>query len=77
MSKQEDKTACKDCYLAMFSFLENHYELTKSDDIAVLLGSMSIMNDGKPVDKAILAAWNRAIINVCENKADACFKILK
>lgn len=77
MSKQEDEIACKECYLAMFSFLQEHYELTRSDDIAVLLGSMSIMNDGLPVDKAILAAWNRAILNVCEENIDAYFKIRK
>ena len=51
----------KQAYRAMISFLENYYELTKSDDIGALLGSMAILEDGKPIDIAMWDEWCIAI----------------
>jgi hypothetical protein len=35
-------------YLAMFSFLEEHWRRGGSDELAMLLSSMSLLPDGKP-----------------------------
>ncbi len=51
----------EDAYRAMFLFLEGYYELTKADDVAALLGSMSILQDGKPADMAMWSEWQSAI----------------
>ena len=57
-------------YSAMYSFLEEYYQLTKSDDIGGLLGSMSVLPDGGPADAAILEEWNVALSKAMEGKVD-------
>ena len=70
------KLTSKEAYLAMFTFLDKHYELTKSDDIGALLGSMALLQDGCPVDSAIQSDWESAIDTVIEGAADANFKLI-
>lgn len=48
-------------YAAMFHFLEQIYERTKSDDLAGLLGGMSLLTDGSPADPAITNDWHDAV----------------
>jgi len=47
-------------YAAMYHFLDQYYQQTKSDDVGALLGSMSLLN-GEPVDSAISGDWEDAI----------------
>ncbi len=54
----------KEAFLAMFSFLEKHYDLTKSDDIGALLGSMSLLEDGVTADSAVWEEWQESIKRV-------------
>lgn len=51
----------KEAYAAMFAFLENHYRLTESDDLATLLSSMSLLPDGSTADPAIQEDWLYAL----------------
>jgi hypothetical protein len=48
-------------YLAMFAFLENHYQSTGSSDIGALLESLSLLPDGSPADPAHRGEWQSAI----------------
>lgn len=48
-------------YAAMFYFLERYWEREKSDEIAMLLGGMSILQDGGTADPAYLQDWNEAV----------------
>lgn len=48
-------------YAAMFHFLEDFYFRTKSDDVGSLLGSMSILPDGRPADQALAGDWQKAM----------------
>ncbi len=57
----EDKLTIKESYLAMIMFLENLYELTKSDDIGSILGSMQLMADGGTMDPAYWNDWIKAV----------------
>ncbi|MEO0553900.1 MAG: hypothetical protein AAF149_11900 [Bacteroidota bacterium] len=41
----------------MIAYLENLYELTKSDDLAIILGSMQLMEDGSTMDSAYWYDW--------------------
>lgn len=50
-----------DAYRAMFQFLEAHYNRTKSDEVAGLLGSMALTTDGKPMDPAMWSDWLAAV----------------
>ena len=51
-------------YQAMFSFIENLYEMTKDSELGGYLGSMQILEDGKPADPAYSVDWERAIAKV-------------
>ncbi|MCI5143731.1 MAG: hypothetical protein D3909_18805 [Candidatus Electrothrix sp. ATG1] len=64
-------------YSAMFEFLLQYYERTKSDDIGTLLGSMSLLNDGKPADAAIWHEWVQCVNNAKINKCDLSLEIKK
>ena len=48
-------------YAAMFHFLETFWESTKSDEVAGLLGSMALLQDGKPADAAMWNDWNKSV----------------
>lgn len=50
-----------EAYAAMFAFLDDRYQLTKSDDLGALLGSMSLLPSGGTADPAIWEDWLNAI----------------
>ena len=52
----------REAYLAMFSFLEQRYDMTKSDELGALLGSMSLLRDGGTADPAIWEDWCQAVL---------------
>lgn len=57
MSKLTEKEA----FAAMFAFLEHRFSLTASDDLASLLGGMSLLPDGAPADAALWQDWLNAV----------------
>ena len=67
----------KQAYLAMFSFLEAHYERTKSDEIGALLGSMSFLPDGGPADPAIESEWRAAVESAKSGSVDANMRLTR
>ena len=60
----EEMLSTKDAYKAMFVFLERIYNITKSDELGILLGSMSLLDNNKPVDSAMWEDWLKAIEKV-------------
>lgn len=48
-------------YAAMFRFLDQLYLRTKSEELAGLLGGMSMLDDGSPADPAIVNDWREAV----------------
>jgi hypothetical protein len=48
-------------YKIMFRFLEDRYFRLPSDDLGGLLGELSLQEDGKPGDPAIMKDWERAV----------------
>jgi hypothetical protein len=63
----------KTAYIAMYKFLENEYNLTKSDDIGGLLGGMSLLINGDTADPAAWSDWLNAVENA--EKADNDIKL--
>lgn len=61
-----EKLTIRQAYDAMFYFLENYYEQTHSDDVASLLGdlSMDIWADGTPGDPAAWDDWLECVQKV-------------
>ena len=60
----------REAYEAMFTFLEDVYRRTESDDLGALLGSMSMLQDGGTADPALWQEWERAIQKVVNGEAD-------
>ena len=58
----------EEAYKAMYIYLNNLYEMTNSDDLAGFLGSMTLLEDGKPIDSAIWDDWLMAINDVVTTK---------
>lgn len=50
-----------EAYVAMYLFLESEYDLTASNDIGGLLGSMAKLPDGGTADPDVLVRWNQAV----------------
>ena len=47
----------KEAYNAMYAYLVKLYEITKSDDLGGLLGSMSTLPSGEIADPAVWDDW--------------------
>jgi len=55
-----------EAYDAMFRFLDQIYDRTKSEELGVLLGSMTRLDDGGPADPAMKTDWEQAVQHVLE-----------
>jgi hypothetical protein len=60
----------KEAYAAMYAYLEKLYEITKSDDVGGLLGSMSMLSDGSTADPAIWDEWIECITLAKQGKVN-------
>jgi hypothetical protein len=59
----------------MFAFLENQYRLSNSDDLGSLLGSMSLLPDGRPADPALSTDWEAAVQAALSDQVDARMRV--
>lgn len=57
----KDILSSRQAYVAMLIFLERYYEMTQADEIGALLGSMQLLDDGVPADRALLNDWEGAV----------------
>ena len=64
-------------FLAMFSFLEAHYQRSKADDVGALLGSMSLLQDGQPADPAVASDWQVAVQAAISGSVKVSMKLTK
>lgn len=64
MALNERKLTIEQAYRAMFYFLQNEYELTKSDELGGMLGSLSwaVWDGGQgPADPSAWQDWQDAV----------------
>jgi hypothetical protein len=55
-------------YRIMFRFLEDRYNRLPSDVLGGLLGELTLQQDGKPNDQAVVAEWRRAVVSVAPSE---------
>ena len=48
-------------YSAMFIFLKEAWKRINSDGLAMILGDMSLLEDGTPADPAVVEDWKSAV----------------
>lgn len=51
----------QEAYRAMYYFLEKYYSYIKSEEIANLLGGLSLLPDGSTADPAFETEWSDSI----------------
>ncbi|RKG88805.1 hypothetical protein [Corallococcus terminator] len=57
----EETLTIKEAYAAMYEYMSMLYQQTGSDDLGGFLGSMSLLDNGEPVDPAAWADWLHAV----------------
>jgi hypothetical protein len=70
MNDQKIKLNLQEAYVAMYKFLEHEYEMTGSDEIGGMLGSMSLLEDGGTADPAAWSDWIQADENAIGGNED-------
>ncbi len=73
----QQKLTTQQAYLAMFSFLNDYYQMTQSDDIGSLLGSMSFLENGHTADPAVESDWMVAVERTLSGKTNANLDLRK
>lgn len=63
---ENEKITVLEAYKAMLKYLENLYDLTESEDLAGFLGSMELLEDGRPADQAAWHDWINAVNNILD-----------
>jgi hypothetical protein len=58
----------QEAFQTMIAFLEAYYEQTQADDIGALLGSLQLLEDGKPADPAMWQDWIEAYQSIVNQK---------
>lgn len=66
----KDMLTKQQAFAAMYTFLEQVFERTESDDLGTLLGGMSLLNDGGTADPAAWHDWEAAVAKVRSGESD-------
>lgn len=70
MIDDKTKLSLQEAYAAMYRFLEHEYEMTGSDEIGGMLGSMSLLEDGGTADPAVWSGWIQSVEKVVAGDDD-------
>lgn len=65
----------QEAYTAMYKFLDEAYQRTRSGTLGALLGSMSLLPDGQPVDPAVWSDWLRCLEQAQQGHVDATLRL--
>lgn len=66
----------KIAFKAMYCFLKQYYEATNIGEIGSLLGSLSLMTDGKPLDPAMWDEWLDCVKKAATGEVDPYLRIM-
>ncbi len=75
MIDQKTKLTLHEAYSAMYRFLVHEYEMTGSDEIGGMLGSMSLLEDGGTADPAVWSDWLQSVEKVLDGDNDIRLQI--
>lgn len=65
----------KEAYEAMYAFLEQIYEVNKSDDIGSLLGGMSFLPEASTADPAMWSDWLECVLRAKQGEVDVNLRL--
>jgi len=55
----------------MYAFLDNHFARGETDVVATILGGLSLLADGEPLDPAMKVDWEEAVEKALAGEVDA------
>ncbi len=61
-------------YLAMYAFLDKQFSLG-CQELGGILGSMSLLSDGSPADRAFVQEWHEAVAAALSGAVDARLRL--
>jgi hypothetical protein len=64
-------------YAAMYYFLETQHGRVPSDELAIMLGSMALLEDGRPADEGAWSDWLEAVERARTDQEGVTFQIMK
>jgi len=67
----------KEAFLAAFAFIEDRYNIIRSDDLANMLSDMSLLSDCNTADPAVWHEWCAAVEKAKSGEVDARVKLTK
>lgn len=73
---ETDRISLREAYFAMFEFLVELYQRTKSDALGSLLGDLSLLPDGSTADPAAWDDWLRCVESARRGNVDARLAIV-
>ena len=56
-----DEMTIEQAYTAIYAFLGDYYRRNKSDAVGALLGSMGLMSNNMPLDRAMWGDWLESV----------------
>ncbi len=66
----DEQISVRQAYTAMYAFLEELYSKYEFDQLGSVLGGLSLLADGSPVDQAAWSDWLRAVERAKGNQVD-------
>jgi hypothetical protein len=62
-------------YVAMYEYILEFYNRTKSDEVGALLGGMSYLGDGNTADPSAWNDWLRCVQKALDGSVDASLRL--
>jgi hypothetical protein len=62
--QDDTRLSILEAYRTMLCFLEDYYNRTHSEEVGILLGGLSLNQDGEPMDPGYLQEWMSAVEKV-------------
>jgi hypothetical protein len=70
-----EKLDLNQAYAAMYYFLETQHSRVPSDELAIMLGSMALLKDGRPADEGAWSDWLEAVERARTDEAGIEFRL--
>ncbi len=64
MKKTDKQFSIDEAYDVMVDYLEGYYNRTRSDDVAMLLGDLLLLEDGTSFDLAAMSDWEESVAKI-------------
>lgn len=72
---ESTRLTMREAYAAMYAYLQDIYDRTKSDELGALLGGLSFLQDRSTADPAAWTDWEEAVHRSLSGTVDVSLRI--